>query len=234
MKVKEDPQFRQWLLHAIEVREFKERTGTHCSDLIYCLNKAALRRINPLPTSDESILLYSLGWATQRWLTGQDADEPEAEVDGIIVTMDALKEGCPWELKCTFQSSNRPIVENMHWIRQIMAQCKVAESTVAYLSRLEVMGDWGSVFPKGSSPEEKKINKALSKKPTLSTHKLEFIEQEIERNWQWLVGRKVAFEGILTTKELLPQREAVPAGQSWECGYCPYEGISEGCPYGQS
>lgn len=93
MNIVEDLVFRAQLLQRIGDREFKERTGVHCSDLIYCLNKQALRRIHPTANTEREILLFSLGWATQRWLTSQAEDEPEKEVDGIIVTCDALV--CP-------------------------------------------------------------------------------------------------------------------------------------------
>lgn len=93
MKIELAPEFRAELLKKIEQREFRERTGVHCSDLIYCLNKQALRKLYPKPTNDDTLLLFSLGYSTQRWLTGQDRDVPEKEVDGIIVTLDALV--CP-------------------------------------------------------------------------------------------------------------------------------------------
>lgn len=90
MQITVDEAFRAELLEKIRVREFSERTGIHCSDLIYCLDKQALRKLNTVVDDDSTILLYSLGYSTQRWLTGQDKDVPEKEVDGIKVTLDAL------------------------------------------------------------------------------------------------------------------------------------------------
>lgn len=90
MKITLDSQFKTHILKKIAEREFRERTGIHSSDLIYCLNKQALRRLKPIEVSEEDLLKYSLGWASQRWLTGKLEDVPEIEKDGIITTLDAL------------------------------------------------------------------------------------------------------------------------------------------------
>jgi len=228
MQIVPAEQFKQELLRRINDREFKERTGVHCSDLIYCLNKQALRRLKPLPTSEDNLLLFSLGWATQRWLTGQDEDESGEEQNGIIVTLDAFHEGVPWELKASFQSSERPIEENQHHIRQVMAQCYITGTTEAYLSRLEIMGDWKSIFKvkgyKDLTAEDKMAYDLAHRKPTLHAFKLTFTPDELARNWAWLCDRRDKFQHILDTSKLLPKVEAIPSGQEFECGYCPYKG----------
>jgi len=221
MKIDPCPEFRKQLLERIAKREFKERTGVHSSDLIYCLNKQALRRLKPKPINDNDLLLYSLGWSTQRWLTGQDEDEPEIEVDGIIVTADAVViEGrgkAVWELKCTFQSSNKPIEESIHWLRQMMAQCYVIGTKVAYLSRLEVMGNWKSIFGK---KEEKALPE--NQKPTLSVFRIEFTQEELDANWRWMKNRRIQYNQILETGILLPKAQALASGMEFECDRCPY------------
>jgi len=240
LNITEDLVFRAELLKRIADREFSERTGVHQSDLVYCLNKQALRRKAGEQSTDMEILIFSLGWATQRWLTGQDQDEPEKEVDGIKVTCDALaadaiaEEGdgyaiydigkaVPWELKCTFQSSSKAIEENPHWVRQLMAQCYVQRSLVAYLSRLELMGNWKSIFGK---KEEKQLPE--NEKPTLHAYKLTFTQDELDRNWAWLRERKELYLRIIETGELLPKAIALPSGQDWECLYCKFTAECEG------
>ncbi len=89
MNITEDAQFRSYLLKQIEEREFSERTGVHCSDLIYCLNKQALRRITGEKPTEQELLLFSIGWSTQAWISGKFIDVPEVEVDRIKVTLDA-------------------------------------------------------------------------------------------------------------------------------------------------
>lgn len=226
MEIIEDEEFKKALIAKIATREFRERTGTHVSDLIYCLDKSALRRLYPKPTEEHQLLTYSIGWATQRWLTGQDADMPESTRDGIIVTLDA--QSCevdpkfgntPWELKATFTSSVRPVEENVPWMRQLMAQCYVTDNLSAHLSRLCLMGNWGSIFGK---KDEKDLPE--NRKPTISTPLIMFSHAELLGNWAWLLARKDVFEQILATKELAPKVLAIPSGQEWECKNCEYRG----------
>ncbi len=220
MNIQPSPEFREALLKKIEQREFKERTGIHTTDLLYCLNKQALRRLHPVPTLDNDLLLYSLGWASQRWLTGQDKDMPEEEQGGIIVTLDAvtINDDFPWELKATYTSNEKPIEENLAHIRQIMAQCYITGCTTAYLSRLEIMGNWKSIFGK---KDEKDLPE--NRKPTLSAYKLEFTPDELCRNWEWLLERKGKFESILQSGMLLPKAVVIPSGQEYECNRCSYK-----------
>lgn len=93
MKIEEAPEFRQELLEKIQQREFSERTGIHQSDLTYCLNRQAFRKLYPLPVQDHEILLYSIGWSTQAFITGKFYDVNPRTEDGITVTCDAVL--CP-------------------------------------------------------------------------------------------------------------------------------------------
>lgn len=229
MEIVEDAQFREELLEKIREREFSERTGVHMSDLNYCLNKQALRKFKPREDTDQEILIYSIGWATQRWLTSMDEDEPSKEVDGILVTCDALYSHksnvramfVPWELKATYQSSSRPIIDNIHWIRQIMAQCYTQGTTQAYLSRFELMGNWKMRPLKGATEAEKRNFKF--ERPTLHAYKLTFTQEELDKNWAWFKGRRELYVEMLETKELLPKVIALPPNGSWECSYCGYK-----------
>lgn len=218
MKIERDFQFEQWMLDRIAEREFSERKGVHSSDLIYCLNKQALRKLAPIPPTKHELLLYSLGWASQRWLSGKDKDEPEIEVDGITVTPDAREGKNYWELKCTFQSSERPVTDSIHWLRQLMSQCYVTKTTSIKLSRLELMGNWKSPFGK---KEEK--GKPENQKPDLHAYAITFDQSELDDHWAWMRQRKLQFEEILKTGELLPKAMALASGMDFECGYCPYK-----------
>ena len=226
MKISEDPIFKKELINQIYQREFSERTGIHCSDLIYCLNKQTLRRLQPLEPDEHEILLFSLGWSTQRWLTGQIADEQERTVDGITVTCDELFQDIPWELKCTFQSNERPIHENDSWLKQIMAQCYVHECTEAYLTRLELMGNWKSIFGK---KEEK--SRPENQKPTLHAYYLSFEPDELKANWLWLKNRAKIFSRMVESGKLISPKMALPENHTWECEYCP-EKYKELCQNG--
>lgn len=217
MKITKDDEFKKWIINEIVQREFNVRAGVHCSDLIYCLNKQALRRVMPLPSTEHEVLTFSLGWASQRWLTGKLKDEDTIEVDGIQVTPDCLWDCRPWELKATFTSSERDISENDSWLKQIMAQCYVTKTLEARLTRLELMGNWKSIFGKR---EEK--GKPENQKPTLSAFKLEFSQDELDSNWLWLRARKSLFDALLKdTAPLLHKGLALPEKHEWECDYCP-------------
>ena len=224
MRILEDQEFKAKIIQKIAEREFNVREGVHCSDLLYCLNKQVLRRLCPKPSTENQVLLFSLGWSTQRWITGKDEDEETIVKDGIQVTRDCLNNGFPWELKATFQSSGKPIEENDSWVAQIKAQCYVQKVTTAYLSRLEIMGNWKSIFGK---KEEKGLPE--NQKPTLHAYRLEFTQEELEDNWNWLVSRAELFKDLLkrrgedTSEPLFPPPLSLPIGHEWECGFCEYK-----------
>ena len=129
-----------------------------------------------------------------------------------------------WELKATFQSSTKAIEENDSWLAQIKAQCYVTGVRTASLSRLEIMGNWKSIFGK---KEEKGLPE--NQKPTLHAFKLEFTQEELEDNWIWLVSRAELFKEMLDsrtddlTQILVPPALALPIGHEWECKDCDYQ-----------
>lgn len=231
MKINPSPEFKAKIIEDIQLREFSKREGIHCSDLIYCLNKQVLRRLMPLPPDEHTILLYSLGWSTQHELTGKFGDEPTITKDGIQVTKDALFDSKPWECKASFKSSERGIEDEDSWLSQIMAQCYVSGTTEAYLTRMELAGNWKSIFGK---KEEKSLPE--NQKPSLSAWKLEFTQEELDDNWVWLQRRATLFGGLLgqtdlTKIQLLPKPNALPANHDWECTFCSkeYKALCEGC-----
>lgn len=128
----------------------------------------------------------------------------------------------PYELKATYQSANRAIEDNAHWIRQVEAQCYVTGTTEAYLTRFELMGDWGAVYPKGKTSEEKDAYRAKHPRPTLHAYKLTFSQEEIDKNWRWFLGRKEEFLQVIETGKLLPKAAALAPAGSYECQHCSY------------
>jgi hypothetical protein len=242
MKVQENPEKRAQLITMMAEREFSERTGIHQSDLVYCLNKSALRRMKPRASSPRDVLVFAMGWATQRWLTGQPDEEPIIK-DGITVTMDCkwpTNPDVPWELKGTYQSSLKPIIQNVHWVRQLMAQAHVTNQKMVTLSRYEVMGNWKWVY-RPKNPEKlaalvEEYGPDWDMHPDLHVYDITFTRAELMRNWNWLQDRKAFLETILETKELLPRVLALPTDldtedvEDFECAYCPYNN-EEDCPH---
>lgn len=98
MNIIKDEPFRTALLKRIADREAKERTGIHQSDLVFCLNRSALKRLYPEPPKDADILRWGKGYAIQRWLTGKLEDAPTVTLDGIQVTPDAFMCPCCGEI----------------------------------------------------------------------------------------------------------------------------------------
>ena len=228
MKVYKDEKARAELLGQIAEREFHgERTGVHCSDLVYCLNKQSFRKLLPLEETEEEILLFSLGWMSQRWLTHSWEDTPTITKDGIQVTPDAVwSGGNPWELKATYTSSEKDILENTAWIHQVMSQCIVLGKREAYLSRMELMGNWKMHAPKGWA-DEHPDEKFEWKRPTLSVFHFEFSPAELGKHWDWMLARKELYLDILASGKYLPKAVSIPSGQEFECGYCRYKELCD-------
>lgn len=234
MNIVVDTEKRKELLETIAYREFGRLEGVHQSDLNYCLNKQGLRHVVDKAESatDREVLLYSIGYATQRWLTGQETDVDPIVKDGIIVTQDSTWNGLPFELKCTYQSDTKPPSENKHWLRQIMAQCYVTGSTTAYLSRFCLMGNWKWVYHP-SKPETiaklvQEFGSNWADRPTLQVFRLEFTQAELAIAWGWFLARKELYLNLLTRecKPLYSRGLALPdLNDPWECDYCKYNGV---------
>lgn len=232
MEITLDPKFREKILKKIHDREFGIREGIHQSDLNYCLNKSAFRRLYPQEDTEQETLTFSMGYATQRWLTGQGKDQPEVEVDGIKVTLDCVDGDAttpiPWELKATYASSNKPVEENVAWLRQIAAQCKVTGTTEAILTRLCTMGNWTWVWNRDPKPAklqqlEEEYGEHWADHPTLQAYHIRFTPEEIRDIWAWYLGRRALFVRVLQTGIPLPKAIALPRGQEYECERCKYK-----------
>ena len=235
MKITESKARHDALLQRIAEREFGARTGTHQSDLVYCLNRQALRKLKPKPPTDSEVLTFMRGHASQAWLTGKFNDQPPVTVDGITVTLDAVwyEDDLPWELKSTFQSSNRPVAENVHWLRQLMAECYVQGTHKIVLSRVEDMGNWSWIY-RPKKPEKiaelvERYGPNWDEHPTVHVYEIEFDDAELKANWAWLQRRKVLYEAVLKTGVLLPKALALPSvsnqddPEDWECKTCGYQ-----------
>ncbi|XUX01193.1 MAG: hypothetical protein TUN42_04185 [Dehalogenimonas sp.] len=223
MQITRDPEFEKGLLARIAQREFNERTGVHQSDLVYCLNKTALKKLWPMEPTTSELLTYSIGWSTQRWLTGRPDEEPIIK-DGITVTLDCVADEIPWELKATYASNDKELSDQTNWLRQVMAQCYVTGKMEARLSRFSIMGNWKWVY-RPSKPEKlaeivQKYGENWEDHPTLEAWHITFTQAELETNWEYLKWRKGQYLKILETQEPLPPELALAVGQEWECSRC--------------
>ncbi len=233
MEIIKDLEAKQEILHRIESHDFQNRAGIHQSDLVFCLNKALLRRTCPKPASESTILRWGRGLASQRWLSDKLEDEPTIELDGIQVTPDALwSDGNPWELKDTDQSNAKGVEENIHYIRQLLNQCKVLGKTTARLSRMCNMGNWKWVY-RPKDPIKilalvDEFGQDWDAHPTLDVTRFEFTQAEVDANWEQMKMRRGILEGMLVKKTPVPKVVAQMSGMEWECKDCEYRGKE--CP----
>jgi hypothetical protein len=76
------------------------RTGTHVSSLIYCLTKEYLSRHDPLPVTEEEVVMYAIGFGLERLILHRNRVEP-FEVDGITLSLDGTALGLGVDVKTT-------------------------------------------------------------------------------------------------------------------------------------
>jgi hypothetical protein len=175
------------------------RTGIHLTSLIGCLTRMSYEEHVPLEVTRKELLLFSIGFGLERVFITRE--RPTVEVlDGISMTPDYISlSGLGVDLKSTRM---RPTADGSPtygwsegWQKQFMAYAKVRgvlQWTVAplYLGVPDLVA--GTMF---------------------------FTEEEVENNWQWLLGRKAAHlkhneDGNLPTP--------YQWNESWECANCRY------------
>jgi hypothetical protein len=229
MEIYKDEEAKHEILRRMQTTDFQNRTGIHQSDLVFCLNKSYLRRVCPKPPKESEILRWGRGIASQRWLTQKLEDEPTVELDGIQVTPDALwGDGNIWELKDTDSSSTKEITDSVHYVRQLLNQCKVLGKTTARLSRLFNMGNWKWVYrPKDPVKIQALIDQFgadWDAHPTLDVTRFEFTQAEIDANWDMMRDRRDLLVKLIGDGQLIPRAQAQMSGMDWECSDCVYLG----------
>jgi hypothetical protein len=228
MKIIKDEEAKQEILRRMQTADFQDREGVHQSDLVFCLNKAYLRKVQPIEPTESETLRWGRGVASQRYLTRKLEDEPTVELDGIQVTPDALwTDGNPWELKDTDASSTKNPLDSIHYVRQLLNQCKVLGTTVARLSLLHNMGNWKWVYrPKDPVKIQALIDEFgedWDAHPTLSVYRFEFTQEEVDANWEQMKERRDLYLELFETGKLYPKPIALMSGMDWECDWCPYK-----------
>ena len=200
---------RRVLLEGIKQHLHKDMPLPHVTELIYCLTKAYWQRTIPADLTDEEALLFSVGHGLQGLIIpGREvrgvcegihwsADQLDMAGDSIIVG----------ELKTTRKSARKDDIPD-GWLKQIMAYCYANKTTLAHLAILHMMGNYRPPFP------------------MLKVWRLEFEQDEVEKNWTRLL-----FRWALLARAL--HDDIVPGPtkwcDAWECplmsskGRCGYE-----------
>jgi hypothetical protein len=122
----------------------------HVTELIYCLTRSYDSRFNPLPPTDEEIMLWSLGFGLERVLLKR-LERPETQCrDGIYYSVDYLTLlGSQAELKTTRTSTKTHDKKGLPetWLEQIMFYCYAEGKSYFDLLSLHMLGNYSPPFP---------------------------------------------------------------------------------------
>lgn len=203
-----------------EHRLAEQREGMHVSDLVYCLTKSYWKHTDPLPPSDDEVVMWSIGWGLERVLIPRLHVAP-ITVDGITGTPDFALHGVPADLKST-----RMAVESS-------AGCAVCGEPYVGHSKTK----HGHVYEKAPPVQfvmpEGWVRQFMAYTHMLDTHRfivvvvhlipavmkeytLHFTEGELEDNWQWMLDRKSMLEWMLENKDPRP----FESNMEYECANC--------------
>ena len=192
--------------HLAQLYKIKDRReGIHLSTWVYCLTRSFFDQLAPVEPTDEEVMLFALGYGLQDVLTPDEAESPVYEMDGItyrpdfILKLDSLL----GEIKTTRMSS-KTLEDHLPdtWLEYIMGGCHIRKQTSYNLMVLLIMGNYRPPFPR------------------IHSETLVFEEQELQKNWDYLMLRKKVFEeAIESNKPPLPFSYC----KSWECKSCRYK-----------
>jgi len=214
--------------------------GIHLTDLIYCLTRSYWDKVDPLPPTDEEVLLFSLGWGLQQVLVPREQDAEVLCVDGIYMSPDFISlGGVMAELKTTRQSSRRknpnskeyePSPFSETWVEQMMGYCYANqklhigtfEGPVANIGSIRLPPGFVSL---GGTMYDLLILHMMGSYsppfPLLKGWRVEFTTEELQEFWATTLVRKA----ILT--DCLERRHSPPEPKlwckEWECESCRFE-----------
>lgn len=202
------------------------RSGTHLTSLIYCLTRAYWQEVDPLPPTEDELIMYAIGFGLERVLISRDHVEP-FEVDGISLSPDFVINETYADLKSTRMSpegksscgvcgepyTGHSKAKNGHvyvavkagfevplgWQKQVMGYrhaLNLLAGDVAYDYSLAIL----HLIP-----------------AQLVALRLTFTQDELEENWRWLLGRKYTLKHMLHFGEPEPFKHRLYES---ECDNC--------------
>jgi hypothetical protein len=226
MKKLDNPELsRRILNHLADQYKIKEkREGIHLSTLIYCLTRSFFDQQAPVEPTDEEVMLFALGLGLQDVLTPSESFTPVYNKDGVLFSPDfvfsvkelktAVLDASPSEherkdiavtrlveLKTTRMSSGKEDLPET-WLEYIMGGCYMRGANTYDLSVLHMLGNYKPPFPE------------------IRSYRLEFAEDELRANWDYLMERRAVYEEALKTGT-----PPVPFSycKDWECKNCRYK-----------
>jgi CRISPR/Cas system-associated exonuclease Cas4 (RecB family) len=173
----------------------QQREGIHLTDCLYCLRKAYWNKTNPLPPSEKELMYFLTGFGLQDALLADD-NQSFAELDGIRISPDYWEGGELAELKTTRIGRKRLLDNDIPtgWIAQIQGYAKVLGVTRATLIVMPLL------------------------QPEILTFELEFTQDELDNNWDYILERKDELENALVG-DYIP----IAGNEEWECRDCRYK-----------
>ena len=183
------------------------------------------RRISILSErqSPSTTLLFATGRAIQDYITASPADVSEVKLvkDGIHGTADHVDpSGTPWEIKATYASAAKDVLDTPHYFDQLAAYCVMIGIDVGILVVFYINGYYDFMR------KQKRVGAIPGERSVLKAFPVEFSDTELTQHWRRLTRRAE----ILTNAEKVGD---IPLEMhyTWECGYCPFQGVE--CPGGK-
>ena len=178
----------------------------HLSTGVYCLTKGFFEATAPILPTDEEVMLFAIGLGLQEIMTPKTATTPTFIKDGVIYRPDfvlSIEKDEYHELKSS-RMSMKTLLDHIpeSWEEYIAGGCYMRGVTTYQLSTLLLMGNYAPPFPK------------------IYSETLVFEQDELENNWQHIIGRKEVYDlAILNNTPPTPHQYC----KEWECKNCRYK-----------
>ena len=200
MEVTPNPQLYRYTMDRLVESYVKDKPFPHLTELIYCLTRSYLDRLEHLPPTDDELLKFAIGWGLESVMVKGLETKPTIE-DGIHVSPDFFHVAGPGEFgefKTTRmfppKGADLPRIPET-WLEQIMGYC-YAYGTLTYdLAILHIIP------------------------PELKCWRLHFNPDEVRGNWTHIMARKKLYLDFMALAEVPAPFEY---NRDWECKGCRY------------
>jgi len=196
--IKDNPQMHKDITdHLVKKYQLHEKRinlpDVHLSSLVYCLTKAYWDDKQHLPPTKREVMLFALGYGLQSEMTPAEAETPVIINSGIVYRPDLVLRGRLGEMKTTRAKSGSPLSET--WMEYMMGGCFIKNTNEYDLAVLRVIS------------------------AELETYTIEFTDDELCDNWEYLIQRRDIVVDSLT-HSIMP--DPFKYNKEWECNGCRY------------
>ena len=202
MQYKRDEGLEELILEEM-VQGYQDPTRQHPSvtDLIYCLTRAWYQQAGARH-SRTTKMYFALGLGLEaNLLVGRKTVLAAGEFEGVHYHIDSLDQSLMVELKTTRMAPNKfPEGMPVKWLQQILSYCKTQNTTKAKLVVLHII------------------------QAELIAWDLEFTQEEVDRNWEWVQDRKKEW---YFAEESGEAPKEFTFNEDWECRDCNYKVICD-------